>query len=184
MTNTSGRSGKGSDLFQVIQKGGGAAQCTLTPLDTTRFQLVRALNQAVNGQPLYQADFGTGLAARRATLIFATGSRDVIMVAVGTRTGKIEVFFVDPTTGALLDGTALVAGGPVQPHVTIVTNVGNQQLAMGDVNHDGIPDIVSAEYHWTGFCGTALGGTAISEWRHQLHPGDGAAAGAARRLRI
>jgi hypothetical protein len=146
VTNTSGRSGKGSDLFQVIQKGGGAAQCTLTPLDTTRFQLVRALNQAVNGQPLYQADFGTGLAARRATLIFATGSRDVIMVAVGTRTGKIEVFFVDPTTGALLDGTALVAGGPVQPHVTIVTNVGNQQLAMGDVNHDGILDIVSAQY--------------------------------------
>jgi hypothetical protein len=68
------------------------------------------------------------------------------MVAVGTRTGKIEVFFVDPTTGALLDGTALVAGGPVQPHVTIVTNVGNQQLAMGDVNHDGILDIVSARY--------------------------------------
>jgi hypothetical protein len=68
------------------------------------------------------------------------------MVAVGTRTGTIEVFFVDPTTGALLDGTALVAGGPVQPHVTIVTNVGNQQLAMGDVNHDGILDIVSAEY--------------------------------------
>ena len=146
VTNTSGRSGKGSDLFNVIQKGGGAAQCTLTPLDTTRFQLVRALNQAVNGQPLYQADFGTGLAAHRATLTYATGSRDVIMVAVGTRTGKIEVFFVDPTTGALLDGTALVAGGPVQPHVTIVTNVGNQQLAMGDVNRDGILDIVSARY--------------------------------------
>ena len=146
VTNATGRSGKGSDLFNVVQKGGGASQCMLTPLDTTRFQLVRALNQAVNGQPLYQADFGTGLAARRATLIFANGSRDVIMVAVGTRTGKIEVFFVDPTTGALLDGTALVAGGPVQPHVTIVTNVGNQQLAMGDVNHDGILDIVSAEY--------------------------------------
>jgi FG-GAP repeat/FG-GAP-like repeat len=145
VTNTSGRNGKGSDLFQVIQKTGGN-QCVFTPLDTTHFQMVRALNQAVNGQPLYQADFGTGLAARRATLIFATGSRDVIMVAVGTRTGKIEVFFVDPTTGALLDGTALVAGGPVQPHVTIVTNVGNQQLAMGDVNHDGILDIVSAQY--------------------------------------
>lgn len=146
VTNTSGRSGKGSDLFNVVQKGGGAQQCTLTPPDTTHFQLVRALNQAVNGQPLYQADFGTGLAAHRTTLVYATGSRDVIVLAVGTRTGRIEVFFVDPTTGALLDGTALVAGGPVQPHLTIVTNVGNQQLAIGDVNHDGILDIVSAEY--------------------------------------
>jgi FG-GAP repeat protein/VCBS repeat protein len=146
VTNTSGRSGKGSDLFQVVQKGGGANQCVFTPLDTTRFQLVRSLNQAVNGQPLYQGDFGTGLAARRTTLTYATGARDVILLAVGARTGTLDVFFVDPATGAVLDGTAIVPGGPVQPHITIVTNVGTHMLDIGDVNDDGVPDIVSAQY--------------------------------------
>jgi len=148
VTNTTGRSGKGSDLFQVIQKTGGN-QCVFTPLDTTHFQMVRALNQAINGVPLYKTDFGTGLAARRATLTFASGTRDVIMLAVGTNqmtTGKIEVFFVDPLTGAVLDGTAFVAGGPVQPHITIVTTVGAQSVAMGDVNNDGVIDIVSAQF--------------------------------------
>ncbi len=142
------RSGKGSDLFQVIQKTVHSG-CTLKPLDPAHFQMVQALNQAVNGQPLYKTDFGTGLAARRVTLTYAAGSRDVVLLAAGTNTvtpGKIEVFFVDPTTGAVLDGTALVPGGPVQPHVTVVTTVGTQSLAFGDVNHDGVPDLVSAQY--------------------------------------
>jgi hypothetical protein len=46
----------------------------------------------------------------------------------------------------VLDGNPIVSGGPVQPHVTIMpqalTSAGGQ-LAIGDVNGDGLPDLVS-----------------------------------------
>jgi len=166
VTNTSGRSGKGSDLFHVVEKvTGPAASCTVTPLDTTRFQLVRTLNPVVNGGSLYKTALGVGLTARRATLAYAAGSREVIVLAAGTNAatpGKIEVFFIDPLRGDLLDGTPIVPGGPVQPHVSIdvaaiSSSFGPQQLAMGDVNADGVPDIVASQWTGQGYVALAVG---------------------------
>ena len=160
VSNTNGRSGKGSDLFNVVQRANNpASACTVVPLDTAHFQLVRTLNQAINGQPQYRTALGVGLAARRTTLTYPNaGSRDVIVLAAGTNAntpGKIEIFFVDPATGALLDNTSFVSGGPVQPHISvgvsgISSTFGPQQLAMGDVNNDGIPDIVASQWNGSG----------------------------------
>ena len=159
----SGRSGKGTDLFRVVEKGGRVA-CLVEPLDTSRFQLVGTLNQLENGQPRYKTALGVALAARRTTLTYGVGTREVIVVAAGTNAdtgGKIEVFFVDPASGALLDGTVLVAGGPVQPHITInTTSIASafapQQLAVGDVNQDGLPDFAASQHNGGSDVGLAV----------------------------
>ena len=159
----SGRSGKGTDLFQVVEKGGRVA-CVVEPLDTSRFQLVGTLNGLVNGQPRYRTALGVALVARRTTLSYGVGTRDVIVVAAGTNAdtgGKVEVFFLDPVSGALLDGTALVPGGPVQPHVTISTTsiasgFAPQHLAVGDVNQDGLPDFAASQHNGGSDVGLAV----------------------------
>ena len=119
----SGRSGKGTDLFRSSKRAGASRASSSRSIRRASSWSVR-LNQLVNGQPRYKTALGVAIAARRTTLSYGVGTREVIVVAAGTNAdtgGKIEVFFVDPTSGALLDGTALVAGGPVQPHVTINT---------------------------------------------------------------
>ena len=60
---------------------------------------------------------------------------------------------MDPGSGALLDGTAPLPGGPVQPHITINTtsiasNFAPHQLAIGDVNQDGLPDFAASQSQW------------------------------------
>jgi hypothetical protein len=153
VTNSNGRSGKGSDLFTVVEKGArGQAGCTVEPLDASRFELATTLNSAVAGQPRFKMGFGADVAARETTLTYPGGARAVVVVAVGTNAeagGRIEIFFVDPSTGLVLDGTSLVGGGPVQPHVTvdvstIATTFAPTSLAVGDVNGDGLPDFIAS----------------------------------------
>jgi hypothetical protein len=159
----SGRTGKGTDLFQVVQKGNPNV-CLLEPLDTTRFQLVGALNSAPGGQPHHRGAFGAALAAATVVWQNGSGSRAVSMLAVGSNGSgrRIEIFFVDPATGAVLDGTALVPGGPVQPHVSLDTTpfssaLGPQQLAVGDVNADAVPDLVASAQNGQDFVLLAVG---------------------------
>jgi hypothetical protein len=93
--------------------------------------MVRALNQAVNGVPLYQRRTSAPGWRRVAPRSLCQRTRDVHHA--GGRhdddDGKIEVFFVDPSTGARARWhVRSCAGGPVQPHITIVTTVGHSQL--------------------------------------------------------
>lgn len=159
VTNTNGRSGKGSDLFQVVEKGArGQASCTLEPLDTSRFDLVGTLNTAVSGIPMFQQGFGVAAQMRRMTLDYGgLGTREVLLLAVGTTdtTARVEIFFLDPLTGVVLDGSPVVAGGPVQPHVTVhLLPLGADakagQIALGDVDADGVPDIVTSGHNGYG----------------------------------
>ena len=64
-------------------------------------------------------------------------------------------------TGALLDGTVLVAGGPVQPHITVNTtsiasSFAPHQLAVGDVNQDGLPDFAASQHNGGSDVGLAV----------------------------
>jgi hypothetical protein len=145
----SGRTGKGTDLFQVVEKASGVNACVVEPLDTSRFHLVGTLNSSLGGSPRF-VGFGSDIRARRVTLTYAAGSRDVLLVVVarGEAVGRVEIFFLDPATGQLLDGTPIVPGGPVQPHITVPPDAASGtssggQLAIGDVNGDGLPDFVS-----------------------------------------
>ena len=137
-----GRTGKGIELFAVTKKGT-RSKCTLAPLPDA-FSLVGTLNSVSNsGEPLYRGFFGEAVRARKATL----GSAEVYVVAVGSNSsGKLEVFFLDPLTGAVLDGQ-------IQPHLTLSippidskTNFHVERVAIGDVNADGVPDIAIADW--------------------------------------
>jgi hypothetical protein len=137
--NTDGRSGKGTGLFAVLAKG--TPTCTMAPLPG-QFSLATTLN---NNVPAYTGGLGSTIRIRHVTL----GGRGVLVAAVGSSSsGRLEVFFLDPATGAVLDGTGIGTNTLPQPHVTktITLSSGNifgaRVMAMGDLNADGVPDIV------------------------------------------
>ena len=147
----SGRTGKGTDLFQVVQKGGGVNACATTPLDPARFELIRTFNSVLpSGQPAFGPWFGASTELAPAHLAFADGTtRTVLVAVVGTRrdVAKVEIFLLDPSTGELLDGRALCPTCAVQQHVQLATlnGGGTSRLSLGNVNSDGIPDFVVLE---------------------------------------
>ena len=135
---TSGRTGKGIELFTVVAKGNA---CVLEPLPGG-ITLLGTLN---NGPDYYRPWFGSAVAARMATL----GGRQVVVAAVGTiLANNVEMFFLDPDTGAVLDGQVIGSATARQPHITnLITTAdcGADEADMGDVNRDGFPDIAVAD---------------------------------------
>ena len=143
VTNTDGRSGKGTQLFQVTAKGTPVGCTTVgTP---SAFSLVTSLNSVnSSGAAQYGNSLGLGVRTSPAVLNFGTQSRTVLLAAAGTGSGKMEIFLLDPASGSVLDGQALFQGSAVQPHITAVYDptgtVPLQIRASGDINADGIPD--------------------------------------------
>jgi hypothetical protein len=134
VTNLSGRSGKGSDLFQVVQKVTGQNACVVQP-PPANISMVQRLNSLDNGgQPRYQGGLGHGMAAMTlsikdtATLLLAAPSAPAI-----------EIFFLTERP----DGTADV--DVVNPHrrLTAPDMTRLFPTAIGDFNADGAPDIVA-----------------------------------------
>jgi hypothetical protein len=130
VTNTNGRSGKGTGLAKV-----NAATCTVVSpavLNTVR----------LNDNATY-----TGLGASvRARPLMQNGAPVALVVAVGTiaKGGNLEIFFLDANSGAVIDGTTVA--GISLPHITIPvtyngSTFGMKYMAIGDLNGDGIPDI-------------------------------------------
>jgi FG-GAP repeat len=120
VTNTNGRSGKGSDLFQVVQKG--QASCDVLPALPAAYTLLTptltALNVGRNGT------FGEQLA----TYGLSDGR---LLLVVGSAT-TIETFFLGDVGGTL----QVTRGG------TLSTGFTSTSLAVGDLDVDGLPDIV------------------------------------------
>jgi hypothetical protein len=148
VSNTNGRSGKGSDLFNVVQKGA-ADSCTLEPLDARL-----GLEQELNPTGLYHGIGPSSLMARATVGVAGGPPNTVLLVALGTNAAdsKLEIFFVDATSGALLDGQPLCVGCGAQPHVTLNVPMtpdgvpgGAKFTAAGSMNGDGVADFVAAE---------------------------------------
>jgi Cohesin domain/FG-GAP repeat len=141
VTNTNGSSGKGTGLFSVT----GAPTCTLSPLPS-QFALATTLN---SNTPTYTGSFGVSMRVRPVTL----GGQEVLVAAIGSgASGKLEIFFLDPVSGTVLDNTNLGVNTQPQPHITIPITLskgntfGARAIAMGDVNNDGVPDIVAGDW--------------------------------------
>jgi hypothetical protein len=114
-----GRTGKGTELFSVVEKG---TKCYTSPLPTD-WSLVDTLNDP--SDPEFSGEFGRAIAVDR----YGT---DAVVVAVGSRiSGRVEVFLLD------------LAGHPWH-HVSLTLASGSEslRLAQGDVNGDSLPDIV------------------------------------------
>ena len=151
--SAAGRSGKGTDLFRVDPH---EEVCTIPQSDPGHFQFVSALNGVVGSTPRYAEYLGASLAAAVGTIPLPDATtREVLIVFSGTLgTGNAEIFFVDPLTGGLLDGTSLGGGAAIQPHLTVLlpytptTELGNtyvHRMLTADLNVDGIPDAVTSD---------------------------------------
>ena len=74
------------------------------------------------------------------------------MVFAGTHgPGTVEIFFVDPNTGGVVDGLH-ESGRPVQPHITLrlpyTTTPSTPwvpEIKVADLNGDSVPDAVAAD---------------------------------------
>ena len=145
---SSGRTGKGTGLFSVTEKGSSSGCTTLgTPGNFTLATTLNYVNSSGTAQ--YQTKLGLNVTVRPVTVTDGVQSKEIIVAAVGTGNGngKLEIFFLDPANGQVLDGQSLFSGGPVQPHYTIVTNpnlTGAVGAVGGDLNGDAIPDFVVA----------------------------------------
>ena len=133
------RTGKGTDLFAV--QASNSNTCTVQPLPSG-ISWVGSLNYVTaNGAAAYGPIFGATTRSRQMVL----GGLNVLVVGVGTpaTTGNLEIFVLNPSTGQVLDGTAIGSNTSVQPHITVNLGAGTSGLAVGDVNGDGIPDFLA-----------------------------------------
>lgn len=153
--NANGRTGRGSDLFQVVEKGARAA-CATEPLDPARFDLVSTLNYLTGpGATAYGPFLGVSVSLAPTTLTLPDASvRQVLVAAVGTSraTARMEFFLLNPADGALLDGPPLCATCANQGHASVAIPsgvpgeaAGSRHISRGDVNADGIPDFAVAD---------------------------------------
>ena len=143
VVNSDGRGGKGTELFSVTSNAaaGGPSACTVQPLPAG-ISLVGSLNSlGPGGTPTFGPGFGTTVRAKQMVL---NGAQVLVVGITNTpsATPRLEIFFVDPLTGQILDGTMIGSGTAAQPHLS-VTGPRGRSLAVGDVNADGIPDFVS-----------------------------------------
>jgi hypothetical protein len=136
--NTDGRTGKGTGLFSVLNKNNANTQgCILQPLPSA-FTLVNTLNYVnSSGTSQYTGAFGLSVRLRKVTL----GGRDVLVTAVGSGAQGLDIFFIDPLTATVLDGTAIGTNTQIQPHITKSVAIKPARMVIGDFNGDGVPDI-------------------------------------------
>ena len=151
--SAAGRSGKGTDLFRVDPH---EEVCAIPQSDPGHFQFVSALNGVVGSTPRYAEYLGASLAAAVGTIPLPDAStREVLIVFSGTLgTGNAEIFFLDPLSGDLLDGTSFGGGAAIQPHLTVLLpytpttvlqNTYVHRMLTADLNVDGIPDAVTSD---------------------------------------
>ena len=147
VTNTDGRTGKGTDRFSVTQQGtpigcsttgtpsGFTLQTTLNPVQSNGAAAIPTIifGEAIRGRPIDLDHNGTVDSL-------------VAFVTSGSVSGSIPgtyIFFLDPTTGQV-QATNPVTGAAWQNPLQVLVGVQSRHAEVGDVNGDGIPDFVLA----------------------------------------
>lgn len=130
--NINGRTGRGSDLFQVVEKGANAGgSCVLQPLPAG-VTLVGQLNGLTGGVPDYVGGLGLAVHSREVTI---NGVPAVMVASNANR--QVGVFFLSD------DGAGGVSVGLANPTRVLSAGFTVPQIQIGDVNADGLPDIVA-----------------------------------------
>jgi hypothetical protein len=139
------RTGKGTDLFAVTQKGTPVG-CTTTGTPSG-FTLVTTLNPVqANGAGLLTT-LGIGNAIRVRPLdLNGDNVVDTLVTFVASGSGGSRatyIFFLDPATG-MPQANNPITGASWQNPIVPLTGVRATVAAVGDVNGDAIPDFVMA----------------------------------------
>jgi hypothetical protein len=161
VTNTDGRTGKGTDKFAVTQKG--------TPIGCTTsgtpsgFTLVTQLNPVqANGAALITTlRLGNAIRVRPLDLN-RDGIVDTLVAFVTSgQTGSeaTYVFLLDPTTG-LPQANNPVTGAAWQNPLVLLTGAFSTVAEAGDVNGDGVPDFLMLNSLYL-FVGSVSGANAV-----------------------
>jgi hypothetical protein len=136
--------------------------CSLEPLDP-RLNLEHDFNPG--GVPY--GPLGPSSLMGRATV----GGNTVYLAALGTNSGTstLEMFFLDATSGTVLDGSPLCAGCAAQPHVTLTLPAGQgfKFTAFGNLNGDGVPDLVAAEAGLASVFVSSVSASGVVTWTQQ-----------------
>jgi hypothetical protein len=133
VVNLSGRTGRGSDLFQVVEKGARGGACIPGGVPAGFVQLA-ALNDGIRSVQ--------NMAIDMAVLPTTVNGVNVLMAAASSGSG-VEIYFLSAT------GTDAIDVDVVNPHRSLqltTTSSLVQSVAVGDVNQDGTPDVVAADY--------------------------------------
>jgi hypothetical protein len=185
VTNTDGRTGKGTDLFTVTQQGTPiGCSTTGTP---SGFSLVTQLNpvQANGAALITTGKLGNAIRVRPLDLN-GDGITDSLaaFVASGSSRGTnpgTYVFFLDPATGQP-QATNPVTGTAWQNPLQVLSGVRAIKAAAGDVNGDRIPDFAMGGIDGTAylFVGRVSSATSANPYipsytAYQISPPPGAA---------
>lgn len=133
VTNTNGRTGRGSDLFQVVEKGAKGGNCEPAGVPAGFVELA-----ALNTGAIAMRNMAIDMKVAPVTV----NGTNVLMAAVSSGS-HVEVYFLGAT------GTNGITVDTVNPHRTLVLSTTTrlvQSVAVGDVNQDGTPDVVAADY--------------------------------------
>ncbi len=143
VTNTDGRTGKGTDLFTVTQQGTPiGCYTTGTPSGFTQTAVLNPVQS--NGAALITTQILGNAVRVRPIDLNKDGVVDslVAFVTSGSQNSSVPgtyIFFLDPTTGQL-QVTNPITGVAWQNPLKVLSGVQSRHAGVGDVNGDGIPD--------------------------------------------